>query len=276
MSRHLLCSEELSPETKAFYQRSIATLLESEIPFLAGGGYAFEAHTGIKRQTKDFDIFVMPHDVDRVLAILARDGCRTEITYPHWLGKAYCGADFIDVIYNSGNAVCPVDDEWFEHATEAEVFGLRLKLCPAEETIWQKAFIMERARYDGADVAHFIHAKAETLDWHRLLRRFGEHWRVLFSHLTLFGFIYPGQQHRIPGWVMDELAGRMCSASHNECGSAGPLCRGTLLSSLQYIPDTHEWGYGDGRLKPDGGMTPADLATWMQGFEKEKHSESGK
>ena len=34
-------------------------------------------------------------------------------------------------------------------------------LIPAEEMIWSKAFIMERERYDGADVAHILRACAE-------------------------------------------------------------------------------------------------------------------
>jgi hypothetical protein len=58
-----------------------------------------------------------------------------------------------------------------------------------EETIWSKAFVMERERYDGADIAHLLRASAERLDWHRLLERFDAHWPVLLSHLILFGFI---------------------------------------------------------------------------------------
>src|SRR6266853_3685632 len=61
-----------------------------------------------------------------------------------------------------------------------------------------KAFVMERERYDGADIAHLLHARAEALDWGRLARRFGRHWRVLLSHLILFGFIYPSERTRIP------------------------------------------------------------------------------
>ena len=45
-----------------------------------------------------------------------------------------------------------------------------VKLAPAEEMIWSKAFIMERERYDGADVAHLLHACARRMDWQRLLR----------------------------------------------------------------------------------------------------------
>ena len=35
------------------------------------------------------------------------------------------------------------------------------RLVPAEEIIWTKAFIMERERYDGADVAHILRACAD-------------------------------------------------------------------------------------------------------------------
>ena len=41
--------------------------------------------------------------------------------------------------------------------------------APAEEMLWSKAFVMERERYDGADVIHLIRSKAEKLDWHRVL-----------------------------------------------------------------------------------------------------------
>ena len=121
MSLHLLCAEELKPETKAFYQRAIARLIESEVPFLAGGGYAFEAHTGIRRQTKDFDIFVMPGDVDSVLETLASVGCRTEITYPHWLGKAYCGSDFMAELPPARRYVFEraLQDLWIQGSDEA-------------------------------------------------------------------------------------------------------------------------------------------------------------
>ena len=90
-----------------------------------------------------------------------------------------------------------------------KVFGVDVLLCPVEETIWSKAFIMERERYDAADIMHLILAHAEHLDWARLLVRFGPHWRVLFSHLCLFGFIYPSERDRIPEWVMTGLMDRL-------------------------------------------------------------------
>ena len=120
---------------------------------------------------------------------------------------------------------------------------------------------MERERYDGADIAHILRACAETLDWGRLLRRAGPHWRVLFSHLILFGYIYPGERHRIPAAVMNELLDR--------CRDEGPaalaekrLCRGTILSRAQYLSDVHEWGYRDARLAPGGSMSAEDVSHW--------------
>ena len=50
---------------------------------------------------------------------------------------------------------------------------------------------MERERFDGADIAHLVQANAERIDWKLLLERFGNHWRVLLSHLTMFGFVEP-------------------------------------------------------------------------------------
>ena len=126
-----------------------------------GGAYAFERYTGIERHTKDFDIFCRRADAEPILEVLESAlGCRTEMTFPHWLGKAYNPAtgDFIDVIYSSGSGIAVVDDEWFTHARPAEVLGIPARLCPAEEMIWSKAFIMERERYDGNDVAHLLHA----------------------------------------------------------------------------------------------------------------------
>ena len=49
-----------------------------------------------------------------------------------------------------------VDDIWFSTAPAAEIFGVAAKVAPAEELIWQKAFVMERERFDGADVIHLL------------------------------------------------------------------------------------------------------------------------
>lgn len=262
--------EELSQETIDFYRRAMALLEEAEVPFLVGGAYAFARYTGIVRHTKDFDVFVRPRDFERALETFAEAGYKTEKNFPHWLGKAYHGEDFVDVIFSSGNGVARVDRRWFEHAVEEEVLGRKSLLCPAEEMIWSKSFIMERERFDGADVSHLLHSRAEDLDWRRLLERFGaEHWRVLLSHLVLFGYIYPESADRIPGWVMDDLLDRVRS----ERGSVGEqkgLCRGTILSRSQYLLDVEEWGYRDARLEPLGQMSEEEVEIWTEAARRDE------
>ena len=229
--------------------------------FLIGGAHAVAPYTGIVRDTKDLDVFLRRQDCEPALAVLADAGFTTELTFPHWLGKAYAGDPFIDLIFSAGNAVAAVDDLWFAHATPGEVLGIPVRLCPPEEMIWSKAFIMERERYDGADIAHLILACGRELDWARLLRRFGRRWRVLLSHLVLFGFAYPGERDVIPDAVMADLLRRL-DRERAEPGPSGRVCDGTLLSREQYLVDVIERDYADGRLTPRGEMTAAEIAHW--------------
>ena len=261
------CPAHLDPLTFEFYGRSLRALVAAEVPFLVGGAYAFERYTGIARHTKDFDIFVRPEHLDQVFGVLGATGCDTEITFPHWLGKARCGDDLVDIIFSSGNGVATVDELWFTHAVEEIVLGVPVRLMPAEEMIWSKGFIMERERFDGADIAHVLHARAETLDWRRLVDRFGRHWRVLFSHLVLFGFIYPAERARIPAWVMNELTRRLVreTASVPAAGSEA-VCRGPLLSRAQYLVDVEDRGYRDARLTHESAMNEADIQLWTEGI----------
>jgi hypothetical protein len=251
----------LSPEARACYRRAVHALRDAEQPFLIGGAYALAFYTGVVRHTKDFDVFVRPEDAAHALYVLAAAGFRTELTFPHWLGKAYQDDDFVDVIFSSGNGLVRVDDAWFTHGPAGEVLGESVRLCPAEEIIWSKGFIQERERYDGADINHLIRALGGNLDWPRLLGRFGPHWRVLLSHLVLFGFVYPGERDRVPSGVMGELLRRLEEEEHGPAADRR-VCRGTLLSREQYLVDVQQWCYADARLVPGGPMSATDIGHW--------------
>ncbi len=248
----------------AFHARMLAALRGAGVPFLVGGGYLLRHLTGIARPVKDLDVFVRPADAQRTLAVLADVGCETWVPFGHWLGKARAPEGSVDVIFSSGNGIANVDDEWFEAAVPATVSGVPVALCPVEETIWSKAFVMERERYDGADVAHLLLACGRRLDWDRTLRRFGPHWRVLLSHLVLFGFIYPNEPPPAPPWVFGRLIGRlrteMASPPMDE-----RLCQGTLLSRAQYRDDVEQEGFRDARLPPSGTLTPEEVGRWTDG-----------
>src|SRR5215471_1997461 len=224
----------LATHTCALYRQALLALQAAQVPFLVGGAYALAHYTGIHRDTKDFDIFVQPHMCARTLEVLGAAGYHTELTFPHWLGKALCSdGGCIDVIFSSGNGIAQVDETWFTHAVAAEILGIPVQLCPPEEMLWSKSYVMERERYDGADIMHLLRACGERLDWPRVLSRFGVHWRVLLSYLILFGFVYPAETSRIPAWVMQELLHRLQGEKHHP-PQLHQLCQGTLLSRAQY------------------------------------------
>ncbi|GAC1432508.1 MAG: hypothetical protein NVSMB68_04990 [Thermoanaerobaculia bacterium] len=256
----------IDPRARAFYVRALGKLDENKVPYLVGGAYAFARYTGIERHTKDFDIFLKRDDFERASDILSKAGYTTELTFPHWIGKAYSGDDFIDLIFSAGNGVARVDDLWFKFAVPEKVLGMDVKLIPAEEMLWSKGLIMERERFDGADVAHVLHAVGPKLDWRRLLDRYGAHWRVLYAHLIVFGFIYPSDRDRLPKWVMDELGTRLAK----ELEQAPPkdkVCNGTIVSRQQYLKDVTDFGYRDGRLQPLGNMSADEIEHWTKGIE---------
>jgi hypothetical protein len=247
-------------DTNTFYRRTLHVLSDAAVPFLVGGSHAFLEYTGIVRNTKDFDLFLRKSDMERAMSALRDAGYRTELTFPHWLGKAHQHEDFVDLVFGSGNGICPVDDGWFEHSVETQVLGMPVKIVPCEELMWQKSFLMERERFDGADIMHILRARAGQLDWARLMERYADRWPLLLTYLTFFTFVYPSEVQRLPGHVLDELAGRF--AAMRATPTDDQVCRGTLTSRAQYLIDIGQYGYADARLSPRGGMSAEDAIFW--------------
>jgi hypothetical protein len=252
------------------HRRSVVALQDAEIPFLIGGAYVVEIYAGVSRRTKDFDLYLRPQHVDLALDALKQAGYKTEKTFPHWLAKAGRARDRIDLIFRAGNGLCEVDDSWFKRARDDQLLDLHVKLCAPEEMIWMKAYIMERERFDGADIAHILKSCAEQLDWSHLVRRFGPDWRVLLSHLVLFGYIYPSERRRIPPAVMDDLMTRLRKEAR--APSRERLCRGTLLSRKQFLVDVEEWGFRDARLDERVHMDEQDITRWTRAIAKEEEA----
>jgi hypothetical protein len=231
-------------ERNEIYRRALDLLDQSGLPYLVGGAYALRAYADVFRDTKDLDLFVLPRDSRAALKIFSQSGFVTVLTASYWLAKASSSDYRVDLIFSSKNGLCVVDDDWFRFSETSRLLERPVRLVPVEEMIWSKAFVMERERFDGADVAHLIRARAETIDWDRLLGRFGDHWPILLVHLILFDYIYPGESPRIPRRVRNELSKRF----RKDAQAVEKLCRGPLLAHLQYLPDIQRWGYHDARL----------------------------
>ena len=164
-----------------------------------------------------------------------------------------------------------VDDEWFEQSPVAEVLGLQLPVCPAEEMIWSKAFVLERERFDGADVLHVV-------------RDCGPAWT---GSGCCVGSGRSGGCSRPPGAVRVRLPGRARPGAglgdegrwrrlqddRRRSPAAAGVCRGTLLSREQYLVDVERLGYMDGRLvSPEVHMSPKDVAGWTEAIPGRKRN----
>jgi len=131
---------------------------------------------------------------------------------------------------------------------------------------------MERERFDGADVAHMLKACGERLDWNRLVRRFGSDWRVLWSHLILFGFIFPSKRHLIPLELVKAFAARVVK-EQSEPFAGDPVCNGTLLSRIQYEFDLRQ--FADARKAVRSEMSNEEIQRWVEaGSEVARYNKS--
>lgn len=233
-----------SPQAEEFYAEVLRELAGTGIPFLLAGAYALAAYTGLRRPTKDMDIFCTAGDFLRVLDHFRQRGDEIEIEDERWIGKVKRGPLFFDVIFASGNGTMPVNEEWFAQARQAEVFGVPVRLVSPTELVWSKMFIQLRHRFDGPDIMHVILRQHEHMDWKRLLAHMEPHWELLLAHLVTFRWIYPSERNAVPRWLMEELADRL----RRQLDMPLPrrrICRGPMLSRFDYQTDVLEWDFSD-------------------------------
>jgi hypothetical protein len=210
---------------------------------MLGGAFAMFKYTGIYRDTKDLDIFCKSGEYPRILKCFAEKGYRTELTDVRWLAKVFKGEYFIDIIFDTVNHICAVDDTWYEHATSDEFAGVNVKFIPAEELIWCKLYVQNRERFDGADVNHILLKSGQKLNWERIWLHMERHWHILLAQLLMFQFVYPADYHEIiPKWLFDNLMAR-ANEQYDLPPSIEKVCRGPIIDQTQYGIDVKEWNY---------------------------------
>lgn len=235
--------EDVIQEIHPFYRETLELLRESGEEFLVGGGFAFCFYTGIARYTKDLDIFCRSRQCPRILHFFAQRGYRVEQTDARWLAKVFKDDHFMDIIFDSPNNICSVDDTWFQHSTGATFQGIPVRLIPVEELIWCKTFVQNRERFDGADVNHLLVRQGQHLDWDRLLFRLDRHWQLLLAELLIFQFVYPSAfQEIVPRKLMDDLLQR-AAQQYDIPPTVEKICRGPLIDQTQYATDILDWHY---------------------------------
>ena len=131
-------------------------LNDSGAAYMLGGAFAFFHYTGIFRDTKDLDVFCKSSEYPKIMKFFSEKGYKTELTDVRWLAKIFKNEYYIDIIFDTVNNICRVDDLWYKHAVQADFKGLKVLLVAPEELIWAKIYVQNRERFDGADVNHLI------------------------------------------------------------------------------------------------------------------------
>jgi hypothetical protein len=235
-----------NPESPAhrFYAEVLKILKESKVSFMVAGGFAVNAYTGLKRPTKDIDVFCKAGDYPKILNKFTALGYKTQVQDERWIAKIFKGKFYVDLIFGSSNLVAPVNDDWFKEKHLAKIFNYEVHIPSVTDLIRSKVFIQNRDRFDGSDIAHLILIRHQDINWERLLCDMEQYWEVLLMHLLNFRFIYPSERERIPSWLLHELISRL----QHQFELPTPkmkVCRGRMFSVADYTVDVTELGFAD-------------------------------
>jgi hypothetical protein len=232
-------AEEVKETSIAFYRDSLSLLSKSKIPFLIGGGFAFRHYTNIHRDTKDLDIFCKASEAFDILKFLSQNGFNTQITDARWIAKAFKGEYYIDLIFNTVNNICPVNDRWYEHAHTGELLGTTVRFISPEDLVWCKIYVQSRDRYDAADINHMILLKGKEMKWEELKKRMDQHWHLLLAQFLNYQFVYPSERDNVPKWLFDDLLKR-AAEQYEHAASLDKVCLGPIIDQIQYDIDILE------------------------------------
>jgi hypothetical protein len=236
-------------EARAFYLKAMQLLDEMGAEYMLGGAFALYHYTGIHRDTKDLDIFCRSTDYTRILKHFADQGYETQLYDVRWLAKVFKGEHFMDIIWDTVNNICRVDDTWFARAHSGEHLGHPVKFISPEELFWCKIYVQNRERYDGADLNHLMLKYGDRMDWKYLLQRLDPHWHLLLAQILSFQFCYPSDYREIiPQWLFDELMER-ARQQYDVPSPFERVCRGPIIDQTQYEVDIKEWNYRSTTIK---------------------------
>jgi hypothetical protein len=202
--------EDRIPEEEwALYREVIQRARSKGIQFAFGGAFATALYTGELRNTKDFDLYLLPADRDRM--IQAMEEARLSDHYSRlsydqsWIYRGSRDDIIVDAIWAMANHRAAVDESWLQRGPEVSIRGERLRAIPPEELIWSKLYVLQRERCDWTDIFNLLEARVDRLDWEHLLLRVGADEPLLEGAMRVFCWVAPDRVAAIPGSVRTRL-----------------------------------------------------------------------
>jgi Nucleotidyl transferase of unknown function (DUF2204) len=205
-------SQRLPDDQKRLYVRVLGEAKRRGLRFALGGGFASNVYTGVWRNTKDLDLFVLCRDRELFIALLSDLGLTDyyeQKPYDRsWIYRGWRDDQIVDVIWQMANHRAGVDEVWLESGPSIELEGVRVPLIPPEETLWTKLYVLQRERCDWPDALNLISSLGPELDWTRLIERLGSDTALLTAVLSVFAWICPHRALGLPVWIWDRLQAR--------------------------------------------------------------------
>jgi hypothetical protein len=218
------------------YQRAIREARGLGVRFAVGGAFATALYTGQLRNTKDFDFYILPADIERMKRAMAAAGLQDyyeQLPYdPSWIYRGSHGDIIVDAIWAMANHRASVDERWVTQGPEVTIRGELLRALPAEELIWSKLYVLQRERCDWGDVFNLMEAQAEAMRWNHLVDRMGEDIPLLAGALAVFSWLAPHRVSSIPQSVWSRAGLRAPPAAG---GADLSLTRANLLDSRPWF-----------------------------------------
>ena len=202
-------TQQLPKDQADLYGAVLGEARRRGLRFAIGGGFACNAYTGIWRNTKDLDLFVLQQDRQRFVQLLTDLGFHDyydEKPYDRaWIYRGIRGDQIVDIIWEMANHRASVDEIWLQAGPDLEFQGACYPLIPPEETLWTKLYVLQRERCDWPDALNILSARGTELDWRRLLERLGPDIPLLRGVLGVFPWLCPRRARELPGWLWNTL-----------------------------------------------------------------------
>jgi predicted nucleotidyltransferase len=127
-------------------EKSLIVINSSGVDYMIGGGISLRYY-GLKRTTKDLDVFVTKEGAERLLKEFERKGFSTKLTDIRWLYQATDGVgneafkkeNTVDIIFNNDIDI-DISKKMLKRAKEVKLKGFNLKIPALEELILFKIY----------------------------------------------------------------------------------------------------------------------------------------
>lgn len=200
--------QQFAQEQWAVYKRVIAEAGKRGIPFAVGGGLSAMTYAGMWRNTKDIDLYVVPEDRERMIALVGDLGLRDYYEQHgydrNWIYRSYTGDTIVDIMWAMANQRAQVTPAWLT-GPEVEVDGECFRLLAPEKSLWTKLYVLQHDRTDWPDAFNLLHGVGPELDWRGVLQDLGEDRPLLAGLVSVFAWLCPEVASEFPGWLWSEL-----------------------------------------------------------------------